>query len=89
VIDGGDGQVRPGFGVNGVAWMTRDIVAKLSSWWDRWFIDGAVNMTGFILDSGSYVFRAMQNGLIQYYALAMLIGFFLLIAATRSVLALY
>src|SRR5262245_36790959 len=30
VVDGGDGQVRPGFGVNGIAWLSRDIVARLS-----------------------------------------------------------
>src|SRR5204862_459785 len=34
VIDGGDGQVRPGLGVNGVGWMARDIVARLSNFFD-------------------------------------------------------
>jgi NADH-quinone oxidoreductase subunit L len=90
VVDGGDGEVRPGFGVNGVAWMARDIVAQLSNFWDRVFVDGAVNLTAMVLDNLSYVFRALQNGRVQHYALAMLIGFFVLICLTgQFVLKLY
>ncbi len=82
MVDGGDGEVRPGLGVNGVAWMVRDIVARLSNLWDRVVVDGAVNLTAFILDNLSYLFRAVQNGRVQHYALAMLIGFFVLIYLT-------
>jgi NADH-quinone oxidoreductase subunit L len=89
VVDGGDGEVRPGLGVNGVAWLTRDIVARLSNFWDKWVVDGAVNATAFLLDNLSYVFRAVQNGLVQSYALGMLIGVFLLIAAGHWILGLY
>jgi NADH-quinone oxidoreductase subunit L len=90
VVDGGDGEVRPGLGVNGVAWMARDIVAQLSNVWDRVFVDGAVNLTAMALDNLSYVFRALQNGRVQHYALAMLIGFFVLICLTgQFVLKLY
>jgi hypothetical protein len=35
------------------------------------------------------VLRAIQNGLVQHYALAMLIGIFLLIGASGFVLRLY
>jgi NADH-quinone oxidoreductase subunit L len=89
LVDGGDGEVRPGFGVNGVAWVTRDILARLSNFWDKWVVDGAVNLTAFVLDNLSYVFRAVQNGLVQHYALSMLIGVFLLIFAGRFLLGLY
>jgi len=89
VVDGGDGEVRPGLGVNGIGWLTRDVVARLSNFWDRWVVDGLVNLTAFVLDNASYVFRAMQNGLVQSYALSMLIGVFLLIAAGRFLLGLY
>jgi NADH-quinone oxidoreductase subunit L len=89
VVDGGDGEVRPALGVNGVAWSTRDVVAKASNLWDRWVVDGAVNATAFVLDNLSYAFRAVQNGLVQHYALSMLIGIFLLIFAGRFVLGLY
>jgi NADH-quinone oxidoreductase subunit L len=89
VVDGGDGEVRPGLGVNGVAWLVRDGVARLSDFFDRWVVDGAVNLTGAILDNASYVLRALQNGLVQHYALSALIGVFLMIWAGRFVLHLY
>jgi NADH-quinone oxidoreductase subunit L len=83
VIDGAGGEVRAGLGVNGIAWAVRDLVGRVSNFFDRWFVDGAVNLTAVVLDSGSYVLRALQNGLVQHYALAMLIGVFFVIAAGR------
>jgi NADH-quinone oxidoreductase subunit L len=88
-VDGGDGEVRPGFGVNGIAWLTRDIVARLSNFWDKWIVDGAVNLLAAILDNLSYLFRSVQNGLVQSYALSAIIGLFFLIAAGRYLLGLY
>jgi NADH-quinone oxidoreductase subunit L len=88
-VDGGDGEVRPGFGVNGVAWLTRDIVARLSNFWDKWIVDGSVNLLAAILDNLSYVFRSVQNGLVQSYALFAFFGLFFLIAAGRYLLGLY
>jgi NADH-quinone oxidoreductase subunit L len=81
VIDGGDGKVRPGFGVNGVAWLCRDILAKLSNLWDKWIVDGLVNLVAFVLDNFSYVFRAIQNGFVQDYAFGMIVGVFFIIGA--------
>ena len=52
-------------------------------------MDGAVNLTAAILDNSSYVLRALQNGLVQHYALSALIGVFLMIWAGRFVLRLY
>jgi NADH-quinone oxidoreductase subunit L len=89
VIDGGDGEVRPGVGVNGLAWFVRDVVARFSDAWDRYVVDGAVNLTAAILDNASYVLRALQNGLVQHYALSALIGVFLMIWAGRFLLGLY
>jgi hypothetical protein len=81
--------VRAGLGVNGVAWGVRDLVARGSNLWDRYVVDGAVNLTAFVLDNLSYAFRSVQSGLVQGYALGMLIGIFLLIAAGRFFLGLY
>jgi NADH-quinone oxidoreductase subunit L len=89
VIDGGDGEVRPGLGVNGLAWAVRDLVARASGLWDRYVVDGAVGLTAFALDSLSYVLRAAQTGIVQHYALGLMIGLFLLLAAGRFVLGLY
>jgi len=89
VVDGGDGEVGPALGVNGVAWATRDVVARLSNVWDKYVVDGLVNLTAFLLDNLSYAFRAVQNGLVQSYALSMLIGIILLFVAGRALLGLY
>jgi NADH-quinone oxidoreductase subunit L len=86
LIDGGDGEVRPGLGVNGLAWATRDLVATLSSWFDRVFVDGLVNLTAAVLDNLSYVFRAAQSGRVQQYAISMLIAVFLMIGASYFIL---
>jgi hypothetical protein len=48
-----------------------------------------VNAVAVVLEQGSYLFRSVQNGLVQHYALAMIIGVFFLIAAGKFVLGLY
>jgi NADH-quinone oxidoreductase subunit L len=73
VVDGGDGEVRPGLGVNGIAWLVREVVAQASNAWDRYVVDGIVNLTAMVFDNMSYVLRSLQNGLVQHYALSMLI----------------
>jgi len=86
LVDGGDGEVRAGLGVNGLAWLGRDILARLSNFWDRWIVDGGLTkLPPLFLENLSYVFRAVQNGLVQHYALAMFIGVFLLIAMSLVV----
>ncbi len=79
VVDGGDGSVKPAAGVNGVAWGVRDLIARASDIWDRWVVDGCVNLTALVLENGSYLFRAVQNGLVQHYVWVMLLGVLLLI----------
>jgi NADH-quinone oxidoreductase subunit L len=81
VVDGGDGEVRPAAGVNGVAWSVRDVIGWASDVWDRKIVDGAVNLTALVLENLSYLFRAVQNGLVQHYAWVMLLGILLLIGA--------
>jgi len=78
VVDGGDGEVRPGAGVNGIAWSVRDLVAKASNLWDRWVVDGLVNLGSLVLENLSYLFRAVQNGRVQHYVWVMLLGLLLL-----------
>ena len=89
LVDGGDGEVGPGLGVNGVAWMARDLVARGSNLWDKYIVDGTVNLVAAILDNLSYLFRALQNGLVQSYALLLFVGVFLMIASGHYLLGLY
>jgi NADH-quinone oxidoreductase subunit L len=65
VIDGG---------VNGAGWGTK-FIGKVSSWWDKWIIDGVlVNGPAIIARVMSYPMRMLQWGLVQWYALVMVFG---------------
>jgi NADH-quinone oxidoreductase subunit L len=61
--------------VNGAGWITR-FTARLSSWWDKWIIDGlCVNGPAIISrDLLSRLVRLLQWGLVQWYALVMVVG---------------
>jgi NADH-quinone oxidoreductase subunit L len=64
--------------VNGTGWLTR-FLGTISSFWDKWIIDGiGVNGPAFLARMSSYPARALQWGLVQWYALVMvggLVGF--------------
>ncbi len=60
--------------VNGAGWLTRAI-ASISKWWDTWIIDGlVVNGPAILARILSYPVRLLQWGLVQWYALVMVIG---------------
>ncbi|MGB7217671.1 MAG: NADH-quinone oxidoreductase subunit L [Vicinamibacterales bacterium] len=61
--------------VNGAGWIT--VISSWFSGYADWkFVDGLVNFIGRIVDGSSYVFRRLQTGLVQNYALLMLFGIF-------------
>ena len=60
--------------VNDVGWVTR-AVGTLSTWWDKWIIDGlGVNGPAILARMGSYPARLLEWGLVQWYALVMVAG---------------
>ena len=59
--------------VNGSGWLTV-FMSWVSSLIDRYIVDGAVNLVGRSSEESSFVFRRVQTGLIQNYALLMLAG---------------
>jgi NADH-quinone oxidoreductase subunit L len=60
--------------VNGAGWMTR-FAGTLSSFWDKWIIDGiGVNGPAILARMLSYPARLLQWGLVQWYALVMVAG---------------
>jgi NADH-quinone oxidoreductase subunit L len=61
--------------VNGSGWFTI-ISAWFSGLTDRTVVDGLVNLVGRICEEGSFWFRKLQSGLVQNYALLMLLGVF-------------
>jgi len=61
--------------VNGSGALTQ-IGAWVSHMIDKYVVDGLVNLVGWSAAEGSFLFRRLQTGLIQNYALMMLIGVF-------------
>jgi NADH-quinone oxidoreductase subunit L len=61
--------------VNGSGWLTV-FASWISSLIDRYVVDGAVNLVGRSSQESSFLFRRVQTGLIQNYALLMLAGVF-------------
>ncbi|MGA8539668.1 MAG: NADH-quinone oxidoreductase subunit L [Terriglobales bacterium] len=60
--------------VNDAGWITRAI-ATLSTWWDKWIIDGlGVNGPAILARMLSYPARLFEWGLVQWYALVMVAG---------------
>jgi len=60
--------------VNAAGWITR-VTATISSWWDKWIIDGiGVNGPAILARMLSYPARLMEWGLVQWYALVMTAG---------------
>ena len=60
--------------VNGAGWSTR-MSGTVSTWWDKWIIDGLfVNGEAVLTRLASYPVRLIQWGLVQWYALVMVAG---------------
>ena len=60
--------------VNAAGWLTR-LTATISSWWDKWIIDGVgVNGPAILARMLSYPARLLEWGLVQWYALVMTAG---------------
>ncbi len=79
-----DRGVVDGLGVDGSASATR-MTSRLSMWWDRWIVDGLVNLSGTIVRFASYPVRVLQTGLVQSYALVILFGILLLLVVYLGV----
>jgi NADH-quinone oxidoreductase subunit L len=66
--------------VNGTGRLTL-VGSFFSAFTDRTFVDGIVNLVGRVIQEGSHVFRRLQTGLVQNYALLMLFGIFVFVSA--------
>jgi len=54
-------------------------LAWICYWIDRWLIDGLVNLLGAIPPALGTTLRSLQNGVVQFYAMAMILGLLVLI----------
>jgi NADH-quinone oxidoreductase subunit L len=64
-----------------VVWPLRQ-AASLLYFLDRWLIDGLVNFIGRVPGWIGGALRPLQNGLVQFYALAMVLGVVVLVGVT-------
>jgi NADH-quinone oxidoreductase subunit L len=72
--------------VNGAGWLTRT-AANASKWWDKWIIDGVcVNGPAILARIVGRVVRFFQWGLVQWYALVMVVGLVGLLCAQLGLL---
>jgi NADH-quinone oxidoreductase subunit L len=68
-----DRGVIDGLGVNGAGWVTR-ASSSVSMVWDKWIIDGLVNLAARIVWIFSYPVRMIQSGRVSNYALLIVLG---------------
>jgi len=68
-----DRGVIDGLGVNGAGWLAR-ASSSLSMVWDKWIIDGLVNLAARIVWIFSYPVRMIQSGRVSNYALLIVLG---------------
>jgi NADH-quinone oxidoreductase subunit L len=51
-----------------------EVLAALIRWVDANIVDGLVDLVGYVAQSIGRLFQPVQNGLVQFYALAMILG---------------
>ncbi|MGB6431969.1 MAG: NADH-quinone oxidoreductase subunit L [Candidatus Acidiferrales bacterium] len=62
-----------GLFINGAGRLTR-ATGLVSAWWDKWFVDGLVNLGARIFWLVSYPMRMLQTGRVGSYALLIVVG---------------
>ena len=73
-----DAKVIDGLGVDGAGWLAR-FSSTLSMWWDKWIIDGLLNLGAKVTQLTSYPIRLLQTGAFSSYALLILFGLVVLL----------
>ncbi len=68
-----DAHIIDGLGVDGAGWLTR-FLSRISIWWDKWIVDGLVNLVGKVTEGLSVPVRMFQTGLFSSYAMWILVG---------------
>jgi len=66
--------------VDAFAWVTQ-IASWFSHMFDKHVVSGLVNLLGWITGRASFFVRILQTGLIQNYALVMVLGLFVFLTA--------
>ena len=64
--------------VNGTARLTQ-ILSSIHGWWDKWVVDGLVNLLGLTIRAAGGLARKVQTGYVQNYLLLILLGVLLIL----------
>ena len=73
-----DSKFIDGLGVDGTGWVTL-FFSRISMWWDKWIVDGLVNLLGWFPRFLSMPVRMFQTGVFSTYAVFILIGLAILL----------
>jgi NADH-quinone oxidoreductase subunit L len=73
-----DAHIIDGLGVDGASWLTR-YFSRISMRWDKWVVDGLVNLVGKITEGLSVPVRMFQTGVFSSYAMWILVGVVILL----------
>jgi len=73
-----DSRVIDGLGVDGAGWLMR-VLSRIFMWWDKWIVDGLVNLLGWFPRFLSMPVRMFQTGVFSTYAVFILIGLAILL----------
>jgi len=68
-----------GAGVDGAGFLTR-MISRISMWWDKWIVDGLVNLSARFVGVLSYPTRILQTGKVSGYALLIVVGLIMFLA---------
>ena len=68
-----DVGVINGLGVDGAGWLTRD-ASRISMVWDKWIVDGLVNLAARIVWVLSYPVRMLQSGRVSQLRAVIVLG---------------
>jgi NADH:ubiquinone oxidoreductase subunit 5 (subunit L)/multisubunit Na+/H+ antiporter MnhA subunit len=60
------------------------VLSAICDWVDRWLIDGLVNVLGMVPAVIGAGLRGLQNGVVQFYAMAMVLGLLILIGTLMN-----
>jgi NADH-quinone oxidoreductase subunit L len=83
-----DRWIIDGFFVNGLGGLLSKIVAYFAHFFDKFFVDGLVNLQAWMTKSGGGLARRVQTGFVQNYLLIFSLGVALLVFFFRTLSAL-
>ncbi|HEY2455922.1 MAG TPA: NADH-quinone oxidoreductase subunit L [Candidatus Acidoferrum sp.] len=73
-----DAKLIDGVAVDGTAALTR-FFSRVSMWWDKWIVDGLVNLLAKVSNGFSVPVRMLQTGMFSTYAAMILLGLVILL----------